>query len=317
MLKTTIPTLEIKSSGVDLTSIQTIFISIKQRDFETTKSNEDIEVDDSVISVSLKKTEYEKFKNGDISISINAYGYDGNSYKIKTEWTKFGSRTSYEGGSGGGGTEYEILPTVESVESNTESGKLVDALAIKEVFTSVSSGKSLIASAITDKGVQTDATATFAEMADNIGNIQGGGSGGNCPISSPYLFELDSKIPLCNAGTGTIIFPLPITNLKRFVVKRLYLKGAKTNTSNSSGNIGFYVSGRKTGSTSSSDVKNLGSGYLSTSQTSYVIANITEDTEVDLTGFEEITSVYLNEVRASGVALLVDVTLQFQAELYF
>lgn len=317
MLKTTIPTLEIKSSGVDLTSIQTIFISIKQRDFETTKSNEDIEVDDSVISVSLKKTEYEKFKNGDISISINAYGHDGNSYKIKTEWAKFGSRTSYEGGSSGGGTEYEILPTVESVESNTESGKLVDALAIKEVFTSVSSGKSLIASAITGKGVQTDATDTFETMANNIGNIQGESSGGNCPISSPYFFELDSKIPLCNTGTGTIIFPLPITKLKRFVVKRLYLKGTKTSTSNSSGYIGFYVSGRKTGSASVSDVKNLGSGYLSTSKTSYVIANITEDTEVDLTGFEEITSVYLYKARNTGTVLLVDVTLQFQAELYF
>lgn len=316
MLKTTIPTLEIKSSGIDLTSIQTIFISIKQRDFETTKSNEDIEVDDSVISVSLKKTEYEKFKNGDISISINAYGYDGNSYKIKTEWAKFGSRTSYEGGSGGG-TEYEILPTVESVEANTESGKLVDALAIKEVFTSVSNGKSLIASAITDKGIQTDATDTFETMANNIGSIQGGGSGEDCPITSPYLFELNSKIPLCNTGTGSIIFTLPITKLKRFVVKRLYLKGTKASTSNSSGNIGFYVSGRKTGSTSVSDVKNLGSGYLSTSQTSYVIVNIVEDTEVDLTGFEEITSVYLYKAKTSGVVLLVDVTLQFQAELYF
>ncbi len=211
----------------------------------------------------------------------------------------------------------DVLETEEELVANEEAGKSVDSLVVKQVFTSVSSGKSLIASAITDKGVQTDATATFAEMADNIGNIQGGGSGGNCPISSPYLFELDSKIPLCNTGTGTIIFPLPITNLKRFVVKRLYLKGTKTGTSNSSGNIGFYVSGRKTGSTSASDVKNLGSGYLSTSQISYVIANITEDTEVDLTGFEEITSVYLYKARTSGVVLLVDVTLQFQAELYF
>lgn len=42
---------------------------------------------------------------------------------------------------------------------------------IREVFQSVSEGKSLIASAITDKGVQTDATDTFADMAENISNI--------------------------------------------------------------------------------------------------------------------------------------------------
>lgn len=315
MLKTTIPTLEIKSSGVDLTSIQTIFISIKQREFETTKSNEDIEVDDSVISVSLKKTEYEKFKNGDISISINAYGYDGSSYKIKTEWAKFGSRTSYEGGSGGGGMEYDILPTVEAVESNEEPGKLVDALAIKEVFISVSNGKSLIASAITDKGIQTDATATFETIANNIGNIQSGGSGGDCPIASPYLFELNSKIPFSTSG-GYVRFPFPVTKLKKIVIKKLYIYGSKPSTSNSSGNIYFYIKGKKTGESSESNVQGWG-GILFDSNTSKKLVDVTSDTEVDLTGFEEITCGYLQKGSSSGTIVAIDVTLQFQAELYF
>ncbi len=315
MLKTTIPTLEIKSSGVDLTSIQTIFISIKQREFETTKSNDEIEVDNNVISVSLKKTEYEKFKNGDISISINAYGYDGNSYKIKTEWAKFGSRTSYEEGSGGGGVEYDILPTVDSVKNNTESGKLVDALAIKEVFISVSDGKELIASAITDKGVQTGATATFAEMADNIGNIQGGGSGEDCPIASPYLFELNSKIPFSTSG-GYVRFPFPIAKLKRIVIKKLYVYGRKTSTSNSSGSIYFYIKGKKTGSASESNVQGWG-GALYSSNASKKLVDITVDTELDLSGFEEITCAYLQKGSAGGTVVNTDVTLQFQAELYF
>lgn len=42
---------------------------------------------------------------------------------------------------------------------------------IDECFQSVSSGKALIASAITDKRVPTDATATFQEMYDNIMKI--------------------------------------------------------------------------------------------------------------------------------------------------
>lgn len=48
---------------------------------------------------------------------------------------------------------------------------------IQEVFTSVSSGKKLIASAITDKGVATENDATFSTMAENISKISSGGSG--------------------------------------------------------------------------------------------------------------------------------------------
>lgn len=47
-----------------------------------------------------------------------------------------------------------------------------------ELFQSVSDGKTLIAEAITDKGVETSATDTFENMSDNIRNIQTGGSGG-------------------------------------------------------------------------------------------------------------------------------------------
>ncbi len=46
--------------------------------------------------------------------------------------------------------------------------------AIDSLKASVSDGKSLIASAITDKGVDTAQDATFRQMADNIGQISGG-----------------------------------------------------------------------------------------------------------------------------------------------
>ena len=50
----------------------------------------------------------------------------------------------------------------------------VDTLSdtVSDCFTNVSNGKSLVASAITDKGVSTDSDATFATMADNIGKIK-------------------------------------------------------------------------------------------------------------------------------------------------
>lgn len=45
---------------------------------------------------------------------------------------------------------------------------------VAEVKKSVSDGKSKVASAITEKGVSTEATDTFDTMAENIGKIQTG-----------------------------------------------------------------------------------------------------------------------------------------------
>ena len=56
--------------------------------------------------------------------------------------------------------------------STTTKTNIVSAL--NETFTSVSNGKSLVASAITDKGVSTAADASFQTMATNISNIQTG-----------------------------------------------------------------------------------------------------------------------------------------------
>ena len=69
----------------------------------------------------------------------------------------------------------DITTTISDSSTDTQvpSAKAVyDEL--QEVFQSVSNGKNLIASAITDKGVDTLADATFKQMADNIGMISGG-----------------------------------------------------------------------------------------------------------------------------------------------
>lgn len=67
--------------------------------------------------------------------------------------------------------EEEPSLTAEDIEySETQTVKD----AIDGLKSSVSSGKSLIASAITDRGVTTAQDATFAQMAENIGQISGG-----------------------------------------------------------------------------------------------------------------------------------------------
>lgn len=66
----------------------------------------------------------------------------------------------------------EINTKLGDTKLPTTSQTLTGAVA--ETFQSVSDGKQLVASAITDKGIQTDATATFAKMASNINSIPTG-----------------------------------------------------------------------------------------------------------------------------------------------
>lgn len=67
-------------------------------------------------------------------------------------------------------TLYSAIGDIDELE--TTSKNLVGA--VNECFQSVSSGKSLIASAITDKGVPTLANDTFETMANNIEEIETG-----------------------------------------------------------------------------------------------------------------------------------------------
>lgn len=70
-----------------------------------------------------------------------------------------------------------LIPDVDSqlsaTSTNPVQNKVIKA-RLDEVFTSVSNGKALIASAITDKGVPTQSDATFAVMAQNISDIPSG-----------------------------------------------------------------------------------------------------------------------------------------------
>ena len=58
---------------------------------------------------------------------------------------------------------------------------------LDKVFQSVSNGKKEVASAITDKGVPTEADATFQTMADNIRQIETGGGGDKSQIVADVL----------------------------------------------------------------------------------------------------------------------------------
>lgn len=65
----------------------------------------------------------------------------------------------------------EVVRSLENVNV-TQPKSFVDF--VSQVKKSVSDGKSKVASAITDKGVATEATDTFDTMAENVGKIQTG-----------------------------------------------------------------------------------------------------------------------------------------------
>lgn len=73
-------------------------------------------------------------------------------------------------------TKTEVEQQIQDAIANNDNYATKDEL--NELKNSVSNGKTLIADAITDKGVPTSATDTFQTMANNIRDINGGGSGG-------------------------------------------------------------------------------------------------------------------------------------------
>lgn len=78
----------------------------------------------------------------------------------------------------------QIPQLTENINKVGSYATQVDA-KVTECFQSVSNGKKLVASAITDKGIPTEATAAFSVIAENVGKIQTGGGGGF--VSTTFL----------------------------------------------------------------------------------------------------------------------------------
>ena len=75
----------------------------------------------------------------------------------------------------GGDSAIKVDSELSAISENPVQNKVITA-KLNEVFQSVSDGKSKIAAAITDKGINTAADATFNTMANNISKIETGSS---------------------------------------------------------------------------------------------------------------------------------------------
>lgn len=126
---------------------------------------------------------------------------------------------------------------------STTSQTIVGSL--NECFQSVSDGKSLIATAITDKGVQTAATDSFADMATNIGLISGGGitPTGTINISTNGVYDVtqyaSADVSVSGGGgypSRTITFNASSVETMPVTISAMYFKnGGRTISINING----------------------------------------------------------------------------------
>ena len=99
---------------------------------------------------------------------------------------------TYKGAAIEGGGSTITIDSELSLESTNPVQNKVVTEKLNEVFQSVSDGKSKVAAAITDKGVNTAADATFDIMAENIKNIEG--SGIFQDMNSAFLVDASESI---------------------------------------------------------------------------------------------------------------------------
>lgn len=144
---------------------------------------------------------------------------------------------SFSYGDGVGGAPHVITFTTEeepplTAEDVNYSGDQTVKEAIDGLKSSVSDGKSLIASAITDKGVDTAQDAAFSQMAENIGQISTGADTSDATATAWDILtpktaytasgKVTGRIPSLGAQTIT-----PGTSSKS-ISSGLYLSGPQT-----------------------------------------------------------------------------------------
>lgn len=209
--------------------------------------------------------------------------------------------------------EYQILTSSSEVQENVEAGKLVDALVMKEVFQSVSEGKAAIASAITDKGVQTGAEDSFAVMAQNIGNIQTGSDGGGSSNASPRTYTLSYDGAFLHTSNFKLQFYFVENGIKKIIIKKLRISGKKGLNNAPNTSLYYRVFAKK--DNVSTQVYYFSANSFS-SYTSYTTTT-QENIEIDLSEYDTADYIIFSTGRGSGTVYYYPTTISAEIEVYF
>lgn len=175
------------------------------------------------------------FSNGGGSGSVSIDYGNIDEFNTWSETAKDGEifvRTDDNESSGGGGGS-NVAKDILYNNSLTQLDATNIQDAIDEVFQSVSDGKVLIADAITDKGIETSATDTFAIMAENIISIKNDGTEIKTIASDVKITDTASQILTFDvSGRG-------ITNVDNVILK---LKQVHTTTGGSNYDLNYNIS---------------------------------------------------------------------------
>ena len=194
---------------IDLKSEDNKIVRIVQNDKDTTVIDFEITKDagfDDIslanINVHINYNNVNADTNENVTDVYDAQDWEGDSYIIKFSW-RLGSNASVYAGKcyfqivitatdendviirqwSSTICSIEVVRSLEDVNV-TQPKSFVDF--VTQVKKSVSDGKSKVASAITEKGVSTEATDTFDTMAENIRKISSGEMYGLCVLWEPW-----------------------------------------------------------------------------------------------------------------------------------
>lgn len=285
-LKTTTPTLSIKVTGVDLSQISTMTITIRQDGTTITKTDESIEIDDDVLIVTLTQAESARFKDGSANISIAATDNGGAdvSDDIKVVWAKRGSRTS--GGAFGESGETENVDL-----TNYYIKEEVDA-KIKALY----------------------------EYVDNaIANGGGSSGGGDADTDEEQIYVLKDSISnsfYTNASLD-IKFNVPDDikdKVKKVIVKSLVLSVTGGTVADSTAfSVYFQMNTVKNGSSANITVASVRTNAGSVSKVSENLV----DKEIDIDGVTKINYLQLYKGSKTGTGYSYSYSLSFEIDLYY
>lgn len=211
--------------------------AIKNMETEALLSIEEYLANNDIPSVSVSRELMSGTHIADITVNGTKYsiyapsqGTSGSnvSYSAEqTEGTLLGTltidNTPYKIYAPAGSGDSVTVDSELSAESENPVQNKVIAAKLNEVFQSVSDGKSLIASAITDKGVTTEADATFQTMAANIWKISGGGSvSASNAIEMTGISIFKSKIALADTlSMDQIILTKDSTDIEVTTIEKI------------------------------------------------------------------------------------------------
>lgn len=151
------------SGSYDTVYLENIATNIKMSDTDSTLLSTKISNMDTAINGKQPAGSYAAANHNHNGVYQPAGSYAAASHNHSAANITSGTLDVARGGTGQ--TSVDTTPTSGSKKMCTSGGIYT---AINELKTSVSNGKSAVASAITDKGVSTSATASFNTMATNI-----------------------------------------------------------------------------------------------------------------------------------------------------